>query len=46
MKGIGQLKLSEALPQLKVIAFQYDLKLNRVKDFKIARMLLAILYRN
>ena len=38
---IGKLKISEALPQLKIIAFRYGLRLHYAKEFKLARMLLA-----
>jgi len=38
---IGNLKISEVLPHLNLIALQYGLRLNRVKEFKLARMLLA-----
>lgn len=33
---ISKLKLSEALISLNFIASQYNLKLNRAKDFRIA----------
>ena len=36
--------ISEAYPHLNVIAKSYGLKLNRVKDFKFARLILANLY--
>jgi hypothetical protein len=36
--------ISEVYPHLKVIAYAYGLKLNRVKDFKFARIILANLY--
>lgn len=41
---IGKMKISEALPHLKVVAQAYGLKLNRVKEFKIARLILVNLY--
>jgi hypothetical protein len=41
---IGQMTISEAYPHLKVIARAYGLKLNRAKDFKFARIILANLY--
>lgn len=44
MKDIGTSKLSEVLPYLKNVAFTYGLNLNRAKEFKMARMLLANLY--
>ena len=36
--------LSEAYPHLKLIANTYGLKLNRVKEFKMARIILVNLY--
>jgi len=36
--------ISEAYPHLVKIAKLYDLKLNRVKEFRLARLLLAIKY--
>ena len=36
--------ISEAYPYLKSIALAYGLKLNRAKDFKFARLVLANLY--
>ena len=36
--------ISEAYPHLKVIAHAYGLKLNKVKEFKFARIILANLY--
>lgn len=41
---VGKMKLSEAYPHLKTIAHAYGLKLNRAKDFKLARLLLVNLY--
>jgi hypothetical protein len=41
---IGKMKVSEAYPHLKAVALAYGLKLNRVKDFKFARLILANLY--
>jgi len=43
---IGQSKVSDMLPYLNDIATQYGLKLNRPKEFKMARLLLANLYMN
>lgn len=45
-KTIGQSKVTEVLPHLEAIARQYNLKLNRLHDFKLARLLLAVLYSN
>jgi len=44
MKQVGKMKISEAMPYLKEIAFTYGLRLNRLEDFKIARMLLVNTY--
>ena len=41
---IGKMTISESYPHLKPIALAYGLKLNRVKDFKLARIILANLY--
>ena len=36
--------ITEALPHLKSVASAYGLRLNRAKDFRLARMILANLY--
>lgn len=36
--------ISDAYPHLNAIAKSYGLKLNKVKDFKFARLILANLY--
>jgi hypothetical protein len=41
---VGKMTISEAYPHLKSIANAYGLKLNRVKDFKFARLILVNLY--
>ena len=41
---IGKMTISEAYPHLKSIALAYGLKLNRAKDFRFARIILANLY--
>jgi hypothetical protein len=41
---IGTMTINEAYPHLKTVAMAYGLKLNRVKDFKFARLILANLY--
>tara|TARA_R110000868_G_scaffold242870_1_gene498398 strand:+ start:2360 stop:2533 length:174 start_codon:yes stop_codon:yes gene_type:complete len=41
---IGKMTISEAYPHLKVIANTYGLKLNIVREFKFARLILANLY--
>jgi len=46
MKSIGEMTLSEVLPHLKKIADDFGLRLNRAKEFKTARAILANLYSN
>ena len=41
---IGKMTISEVYPHLKTIALAYGLKLNKVKDFRFARIILANLY--
>ena len=41
---IGKMTISEAYPHLKTIALAYGLKLNKVKDFRFARIILVNLY--
>ncbi len=36
--------ISEAYPHLRSVALAYGLKLNRAKEFKFARIILANLY--
>ena len=36
--------ITEAYPHLNSVAIAYGLKLNRVKDFRFARLILANLY--
>lgn len=36
-RSIGQMKVSEAVPVLKVAAFQFGLSLSNAKHFKAAR---------
>ncbi len=43
---IGKMTISEAEPYWESIAIFYGLELNRAKDFKIARMILASIYSN
>ena len=38
------MKLSEVMPHLKVVSDLYGLKLNRAKDFKLARLILMSRY--
>jgi hypothetical protein len=42
--GIGKMTISEAYPHLKVVAHAYGLRLNRAREFKFARIILANLY--
>ena len=41
---IGRMTISEAYPHLRSVALAYGLNLNRVKDFKFARIILVNLY--
>ena len=41
---IGNMTISQAYIHLYPIALAYGLRLNRAKDFKIARIILANLY--
>ena len=41
---IGKMTISEAYPHLKIVALSYGLRLNRAKEFKFARLILANLY--
>jgi hypothetical protein len=41
---IGKMTISEVYPHLKTIALAYGLKLNKVKDFRFARIILVNLY--
>jgi len=41
---IGKMTITEAYPHLKSVALAYGLRLNRVKDLKFARLILANLY--
>lgn len=43
---IGKMTISKATPYLVSIALIYGLELNRAKDFKLARMILANMYSN
>lgn len=45
-KTIGGSKLSEMLPHLKEVSRVYGLRLNRAKEFKMARLILANLYNS
>ena len=41
---IGKMTVSEAMPHLQIISSMYGLRLNRAKEFKLARIILANLY--
>jgi len=41
---IGKMTISEAYPHLRVVALTYGLNLNRAREFKFARIILANLY--
>jgi hypothetical protein len=43
-RTIGESTLNEMLPYLKQVADVYGLKLYRVKEFRMARIILANLY--
>ncbi len=42
--NISRMTIIEAYPYLNTVALAYGLKLNRAKDFKLARLILANLY--
>ena len=42
--NIGQMKMSEAYKHLQPVAQAYGLRLNRAKEFKLARLILVNLY--
>ena len=44
MIEIGKMTVSQAYPHLKTVALAYGLKLNRAKEFKLARAILVNLY--
>jgi len=44
MIEIGKMTLSQAYPHLKTVASAYGLRLNRAKEFKLARIILVNLY--
>jgi hypothetical protein len=41
---IGKMTLNEAYPHLRSVALAYGLRLNRVKEFRFARLILVNLY--
>lgn len=41
---LGDMTITEAYPHLKSVALAYGLKLNRAKEFKLARIILVNLY--
>jgi len=43
---LGKMTITEALKYLKPIAKQYGLKLNRVKDFELAKFICNNLYNS
>jgi len=43
-KTVGAMTISEAIKHLDPIAKAYGLKLNRAKDFRLARLILVNLY--
>jgi len=46
MMNIGQMTITEAYPHLQSVANAYGLRLNRAKEFKFARLILANLYNS
>jgi len=46
MKTVGKHTLSELLPHLKAISFEYGLKINKVKDFKLIKKILIHRFYN
>ena len=44
--NIGSMTISEVYPHLKAVADAYGLRLNRVREFRLARILLATTYCN
>jgi hypothetical protein len=44
MKDLGKMTIREALPHLTAVANAYKLRLNRVEEFKMAKIILANLY--
>jgi len=44
--SIGQMTITEAYPHLQAVANAYGLRLNRAKEFKFARLILANLYNS
>lgn len=45
-KSIGEMTISEVYPYLILIAKNYGLNLNNVKDFKLARLILVNRYNH
>jgi hypothetical protein len=41
---LSKMTITEAMPHLKSIALAYGFKLNRVKEFKMAKIILVNLY--
>jgi len=41
---IGKMTISEAYPHLRTVALAYGLNLNRVREFRFARLILVNLY--
>jgi hypothetical protein len=44
MKDFGKMTITEALPHLKAVASAYNLRLNRLEEFKMAKVILVNLY--
>jgi hypothetical protein len=41
---IGKMTISEAYPHLRSVALSYGLNLNKVREFRFARLILVNLY--
>ena len=46
MKTIGKHTLKELLPHIETIAFEYGLKINKVKDFRLIKKILIHRFYN
>ena len=41
---VGKMTITEAYPHLKIISESYGLRLNRVRELRLARLILVNLY--
>lgn len=44
MKSLGEMTISEVMPHLQAVAKAHQLRLNRAKEFKLARIILTNIY--